>query len=765
MKSLHTLCLAVMFCFSAGSSNAQTHTAVPVIPKPDSLVMLEGTFRLNDKTVIEVNQKLLPKAEQLRRYLSPATGYPLPVSRNIGTGNSIQLRLTNGPASLGNEGYALHITPEHVLITARNETGILWGIQTVRQLFPRDILHESKVDGMEWSLPCLRIVDTPRFSWRGLMIDFSRTFWNVSVAKKYIDALSFYKMNKLHMHLTDDQGWRLEINKYPRLTSVASRFDTVYHEPPEHEGFFTKADIRELVRYAKERNVELIPEIEMPGHSLAALAAYPALSCTGTKVKIFPFGMGPGVNEDVFCPGKKETFKFIEGVLTEISELFPSRYIHIGGDEVPKTRWKACPDCQKMIKQQGLKNEEELQSWFTKQVEKIVNAKGKKLIGWDEICEGGLNKTATVMFWRGNGDGTSSWPKDGLLGTILRANDAIMTPTSHCYFDYTYEAIPTKHVYGFQPVPGNVSKEASARLLGVQANFWSHIDRTEPRMDRQIFPRLLALAEVGWTDINKKDWNDFTTRLKGHYEALSLLKIKEVWIEPPSFSLKPLPSGDSVEIRMQRNDPVEAAIVHYTVDGTAPVLTSSVCTESMRLAMPLTFRAGMFYAGTMMGGEKSFAVTEAFQAPVQLKVQPSEKYKGSAGTLTDGILGTTSLGSGAWIGYEGNDCEAILDLGRPHQIRELSLGYLEDSFAWIFAPAEITFEVSRNGKEFTAVDSWKSDPNAWGGPAKVGRYSKAIQPTEARYVRVTAKNRGICPPNHAGNGARAWIFLDEILVR
>ncbi len=294
------------------------------------------------------------------------------------------------------------------------------------------------------------------------MIDYSRTFWNKEITRKYIDVLSFYKMNKLHMHLTDDQGWRLEISKYPALTEKGSKFDPSFNEPPELEGFYTKEDIRELVRYASERNVELIPEIEMPGHALAALAAYPGLSCTGKKVTIFPFGMGPGVNEDVLCPGKKETFRFIEGVLSEVSALFPSRYIHIGGDEVPKTRWKACPDCQKTIKQYGLKDEAELQSWFTKQVEKIVNASGKKLIGWDEITEGGLSPTATVMFWRGSGDGTTSWAQDGLLQTIIRANDVIMSPTSHCYFDYTYETTPTKKVYAFEPVPRSASQRNCA---------------------------------------------------------------------------------------------------------------------------------------------------------------------------------------------------------------------------------------------------------------------------------------------------------------
>jgi hexosaminidase len=489
-----------------------------IIPKPQEITVLTGTFEMTYNTSIKAGQDLISKAEQLRAYLLPASGYILPINRISAQENIIELKLLDELSSLGEEGYKLNITNKKVLITAYKPQGIFWGIQTLRQLFPDEILRTAVVDDVEWILPCVNIVDEPRFKWRGLMIDYSRTFWNKSLTEKYIDAISYYKMNKLHMHLTDDQGWRIEINKYPDLTKIGSKFDTVYHEPKESEGYYSKEDIRELVRYAEARNVEIIPEIEMPGHTSEIFAAYPQLSCTGDTLSIHPFFKGPGVNNDVFCAGKEETFKFLENILSEIIELFPSEYVHIGGDECPKVRWEKCPLDQKRIKDEGLKDEQELQSWFIRRIEKNLNSKGKKLIGWDEIIEGGLSKTSTMMFWR-------SSEQDALIKAINQGNDVIMTPTSYCYFDYTYENISTEKVYSFEPLSGKLEKINPKCILGVQANFWSHIDRTEPKMDRQIFPRILALAEVGWTEAKDRNWNDFSLRLKNQYKSLDLLNI------------------------------------------------------------------------------------------------------------------------------------------------------------------------------------------------------------------------------------------------
>jgi hexosaminidase len=331
------------------------------------------------------------------------------------------------------------------------------------------------------------------------------------------------------MHLTDDQGWRIAIDKYPALTEKGSKFDTIYHEPAEREGYYTKADIRELIKYAQARNVEIIPEIEMPGHSVAALATYPELSCTGNALAIHPFFKGPMIHHEVLCVGKETTLEFLENVLSEVIELFPSQYVHIGGDEAPKVNWKACPDCQRVKMQNGLKDEDELQSWFIRRMEKFINSKGKKMIGWDEITEGGLSKTATLMFWRGS-------MIDIPLAAVNQGNDVIMCPTTHCYFDYpndkiTYWGIhpihptPTEKVYSYEPLSGKLENIDAQHILGVQADFWSHVARSEPDMDRQIFPRMLALSEVAWTESRNKNWTDFSLRLKNHYQTLDLLNM------------------------------------------------------------------------------------------------------------------------------------------------------------------------------------------------------------------------------------------------
>ena len=517
-KTVLIFSLVLLISSCKESAKVRIERDILIIPRPREISFFEGTFEMTENTSIKVGKELITSAEQLRDYLCPASGYLLPVNKSVPGGNTIELVIKDDLSSLGKEGYKINISDKKVLISAYTQQGIFWGIQTLRQLLPQEILRKAATDITKWSLPCAEIADQPRFKWRGLMIDYSRTFWNKHITEKYIDAISFYKMNKLHMHLTDDQGWRLQIDNLPLLTEKASKFDTIYHEPGEREGFYSKEDIRELVRYAEARNVELIPEIEMPGHSLAILAAYPHLSCTGDTFSIHPYGKGPGVHEEILCAGKDETFEFIEKVLDEVIELFPSEYVHIGGDEAPKVNWKKCPDCQRVMKENGLKTEEDLQSWFVRRVEKYLNSKGKKLIGWDEITEGGLSNTATMMFWRG-------WKTDALSTALNQGNNVILSPTSHCYFDYTYETISVEKVYSYEPLPDSLQNIQPDQILGVQANFWSHINRDEPGMDRQIFPRLLALAEVGWNEGDIKNWNDFSNKLKHHYKSLELLDI------------------------------------------------------------------------------------------------------------------------------------------------------------------------------------------------------------------------------------------------
>ena len=382
-------------------------------------------------------------------------------------------------SSLTPEGYRLDIGVNRVSIVGGSPAGVFYGIQTLRQIIgPAPVGDSARI-------PCLSIEDQPRFAWRGLMLDCSRTFQSVEYLKKTIDRLGFYKMNTLHLHLTDDQGWRIEIKKYPELTRKGARFSAKYKEPESHEGFYTQQELRELVSYAAQRGVTIVPEIEMPGHSRAALVCRPGLSCAGAiSDDLYPFFKGPGITRDILCAGNEDTFRFLEDVLNEVMDIFPSRFIHVGGDEAPKDRWKTCAKCQARIKAERLKDEHELQNYFMRRIEKHLNAKGRRLIGWSEILEGGLAPNAAVMDWIG---GAAQATKEG--------HDAVMSPTSHCYFDYPYSQISTKQAYDFNPIAG-LTPEQAKHVLGLQASFWSHIDREPALVDRQLYPRLLSLADA-----------------------------------------------------------------------------------------------------------------------------------------------------------------------------------------------------------------------------------------------------------------------------
>lgn len=411
------------------------------------------------------------------------------------------------------EGYEIDIAATGAVVRTSAPAGAFYAGQTLQQL--------RAADG---SLPCVSIHDEPRFAWRGLMLDCSRTFQSPAYLRQTIDRMAAYKLNVLHLHLTDDQGWRLEIRKYPELTAKGSRFPAKFNEPEATQGFYTQDEMRALVAYAAERNVTLVPEIEMPGHSLAALSARPELSCTGGPFEIYPFFKGPGITPDIYCAGNEAVFDFMSNVLAEVVAIFPSTIVHIGGDEAPKSRWKACSRCQARMKELGLKNEEHLQAWFNQRVERMLHARGRRLIGWDEIMAGGLTPGSLVMSWRGTAGGEAA---------ARAGHDVVMSPTSHCYFDYSYKQIGIERVYAYEPVPAGLSADQVRHILGAQANFWSHIDRTPARTDAQLFPRLIALAERTWSPQTCRDWPDFLRRLSAHKSRLAELKIaanrEETW--------------------------------------------------------------------------------------------------------------------------------------------------------------------------------------------------------------------------------------------
>lgn len=485
---------------------------LPLVPRPSKVQRDVGVFELNSETRIIVadaeDRDSRNVGEQLAVQLKQSAGLNL-TTESKGGERAIVLTRKNANPALGAEGYTLTVEPDGVTISATAGTGLFYGMQTFLQLLPVATPVKPLL------VPAVRIEDQPRFAWRGLMLDCSRTFQSLDYLHKTIDRMAAYKMNVLHLHLTDEQGWRMEIRKNPELTRIGARFAPEYNEPPRHEGFYSQEELRELVCYAAARNVTIVPEIEMPSHCVAAVICRPELACPGRMLdRIMPYGrMLAAMDKDqgnypIYCAGNDNTFQFLEDVLDEVMEVFPSTFIHVGGDEANKMRWRNCPKCQARIKSEGLTGEEELQSYFIRRVERHLNAKGRRLIGWSEILQGGLAPNAAVMDWIGGADAAT---KTG--------HDAVMSPTSHCYFDYPYSSISSAKAYHFEPCAGLAAEQAK-RILGLQANFWSHIDREPELVDQQLFPRLLALAERAWSPVDVRDWPAFKRRLDGQLPRL-----------------------------------------------------------------------------------------------------------------------------------------------------------------------------------------------------------------------------------------------------
>ncbi len=544
-KNLPTLlCLILGFTACNSSKYAERENQEAdyyIIPKPQKLIPSPGAFSLSDGVSIDASENLQNEAELLKSYVSSDFGKKLKMEAD---GSQVQLRENE---HMGKESYKLTITPENISIEGGSAQAVLFGIQSLRQL----ILEE----GGDLIIPSVEVEEEPAFGYRGMHLDVGRHFYDVDQVKQYLDILALHKINTFHWHLTEDQGWRIEIKKYPKLTEIGGyrngtiigRYPGTGNDDKRYGGFYTQEQIKDVVAYAKKRHITIIPEIEMPGHSQAAIAAYPYLSCFPNEKTVVPEGMisetskeqqangrnkivqeSWGVFPDVYCAGKDSTFTFLQNVLDEVIPLFPSEYIHIGGDECPKDNWKRCPDCQKRMQALGLENEHELQSYFIQRMEKYINSKGKKIIGWDEILEGGLAPNATVMSWRG---------EEGGIEAAKQHHDVIMTPTTYCYFDYMQGEDPSKEplgiggylpvekVYSYHPQPEELTAEQHKYILGPQANLWTEYIGSMDKLQYMLLPRLAAIAEVGWTSNDSREYRDFLSRLselRKKYDALNL---------------------------------------------------------------------------------------------------------------------------------------------------------------------------------------------------------------------------------------------------
>ncbi|MCW5978436.1 MAG: beta-N-acetylhexosaminidase [Bryobacteraceae bacterium] len=517
----------------SGSPGAES-TAAAIIPKPVAVESRSGTFEFNRDTKIVAQPAAASEARLLAGALRVATGFPFDVvEADKGAENAVFLGLDPALTRLGTEGYILEVTPRQVTIQAPTAAGAFYGAQSLRQLLPAAAFSSTPQEGAAWSVACVRIEDYPRFQWRGALLDVARHFMPKETVLKFIDALAIQKMNRLQLHLTDDQGWRIEIKKYPKLTEIGSKRKETRvglenekrgFDGKPHGGFYSQADIREMVKYAEERHVTLVPEIEMPGHAQAAIAAYPELGNTGEKLEVSTMW---GVHKNVFN-ANESTIKFLQDVLTEVLDLFPSQFIHVGGDEVPLDQWKASKQAQARMKELGLKEEVQLHGYIIRRMDDFLRSKGRRLVGWDEILEGGVDQTAVVMSWRGSKGGITA---------AKAGHDVIMAPNTHTYFDY-YQAkgpdeplaiggfVPLEMVYGFDPIPSEFSPAEAGRILGAQGQLWTEYIATQDYLEYMAFPRLTALAEVAWTPAERKDYQDFTARLREHEKRLDNLGVK-----------------------------------------------------------------------------------------------------------------------------------------------------------------------------------------------------------------------------------------------
>lgn len=736
---------------------AFSQTKIALIPQPKEIQLNEGFFVLNKETKILVPITLpANEIDLFNQFLTENYQFQLPVvSNSKSPNNTIQIQIDN--SDLKDSGaYQLAVSKNTIQIKAQNALGVFYAFQTLQQLFPND-------SSTEINIPCLEINDEPKFKWRGMHLDVCRHFFGVDFVKKYIDYLARYKMNTFHWHLTDDQGWRIEIKKYPKLTEVGAwrkgsmvehyrnqKFDTI-----PHGGFYTQEQIKEVVAYAKARHITIVPEIEMPGHAVAALSAYSELACTKGPFEVEKMW---GVFDDVFCP-KEGTFKFLENVLTEVMDLFPSDYIHIGGDESPKTRWKVCPDCQKRIIDENLKDEHELQSYFIQRIEKFVNAKGRKIIGWDEILEGGLAPNAAVMSWRGT---------EGGIAAAKQKHFVVMTPGSHCYFDH-YQAEPknepvaiggyttVEKVYSFNPIPEALNEEEAQYVLGAQGNVWTEYITTPEHVEYMMMTRMTALSEVLWGTSKPAQYKKFEERLLQHFKYFDK---KGIHYSEAIFDIqsKVEIKNDKVELQLEARD--EKGI-RYTTDGSEPKISSEQYAKPISVVSSQTIKANYFENGTVKGRgfEQTFTISKSSAKPIVLESLPSENFsKGNPNVLVDGINGNTNEFGKDWLGFSGKDAVATINLNTKEVISTVQLQVFEGITSWIYFPTQITVETSTDGKNFKLQKTISKNEIA------KGVINIQFNKTKAQFVKVSAKNFGIIPDGNPGAGNGAWLFIDEIAI-
>ncbi len=751
---------------------------ISIVPQPAKLTPVTGSFTITNRTQIIVpnaEADIRRVAQQLaNRIKIDGTNVSVIDLKDSKSNIKVIFFLKTDKEDLGTEGYKLSVTPIQINIKAATAQGFFYGVQSLLQLLPTEVFSSTTLKTkVTWRVPCVEIDDNPRYAYRALHLDASRHFQPVSFVKKYIDLMALHKMNNFHWHLTDDQGWRIEIKKYPKLTEIGAwRKETLIGHSSDlpqkfdgqrYGGFYTQDEICDIVAYANERFINIIPEIEMPGHALAALAAYSELSCDSTKK--YEVATSWGVFEDVFCPSDT-TFSFLQDVLTEVMALFPSKYIHIGGDECPKEAWKKSAFCQDLMKKEGLKDEYELQAYFIQRIEKFLNSNGRSIIGWDEILEGGLAPNATVMSWRGTEGGIKAAQQD---------HDVIMTPGSYCYLD-TYQADPEteplaigglitlENIYAYEPTPEVLNTQQAKHILGAQGNVWTEYMRTTDQVEYMVFPRAIALAEVLWSPKNRRNYDNFVTRLQTHFSRLDRLYINYA---KRLFDVNIAVKSENTTPSVILSSLVKKTEIRFTTDGSQPNIKSLLYTKPFVIKDFKVIRATNFQKGRPISKTVTQTIYPhtALGMKYSLTTLPKNTYESGARGLTNGIRGSERTYS-QWTGFEGNDMEVIFDFEQPRKFRSIDLEFLNKPNSWIFLPDYVIASVSNDGKEWLDIDRAdfehsRSLEKTYIKQAKL-RFSEYTKPK--RYLKIYAKNIGVCPTGHPGEGKAAWLFADELII-
>ena len=744
-----------------------------VVPLPQEINMKTGQgFTLNAQTRIaypQGNQTLKRDAQLLAEYLQTATRIRPALTTEMAGRNVIALSV--GLNHANTEAYRLTVNKDRIVIAGASAAGTFYGIQTLRKAI-------LQTGAQPFTFPAVEITDYPRFGYRGAMLDVARHFFNVDEVKTFIDMLALHNINRFHWHLTDDQGWRIEIKKYPLLTQVSAfRKETVIgrntgqFDGKPHGGFYTQEQAREIVKYAADRHIMVIPEVDMPGHMVAALAAYPQLGCTGGPYEVLKSW---GVAHDVLCAGNPQTLTFAKDVLTEVMDVFPGEYINIGGDECPKTSWEKCPRCQARIKAEGLKAdgkhsaEERLQSYFMSEMASFITAHGRRVAGWDEILEGGIAPNATVLSWRG---------MEGGVEAARLGHDAVMCPVSHLYLDYypTKDReqeplafngfIPIEKTYDFNPVSPELTPQQAQHIIGVQANLWTEYMDNFPHVQYMALPRLAAACEVQWTMPEKKNFDDFAHRipqLLSLYDKLHYRYGKHLF--NVDIRVKGASRGHAVQVELAAR---KGAQIHYTLDGSKPTKASPLYAAPFEVDRSCLLRAIAVYPGfTTQESTEKLVVSKATMCPVKFNVAPAAKYAGdSPCELTNGLQGNLLFNSGRWVGWCDNDLDLTIDLGKEMEVRQFSIRTLVSPSQWIMPHRGLYIWISTDGKYFEDIYDLPADPM----PADKADYIDTDNvllpmPQKARYVRFKLLSERKMPAWHPNAGKSAWVFVDEITI-